>query len=240
MDIPVIAMVLRSGGVARVVLLILGLFSVISWAIIFNRALLFRSVGSLHRRFRRVMEDTVQLSQLGSMDKRLQGSPMGRLGIVGVSEYQRILDDAREHRAMRDWSFFLSSQFEIAGERMDSIVAGGLARLDRGLVFLAMISSASPFLGLFGTVWGVMNSFFQIGSQGSASLPVVAPGIAEALITTVIGLAVAIPAVIFYNIFMHRVERAEDELAEAREMVMVRLKREVMKQFYGAEESGPQ
>jgi len=234
MDIPVIAMVLRSGGVARTVLLILGVFSVVSWAIIFNRALLFSSIGGLHRRFRRILGDSPRLADLGTMDKRVQKSPMGQLGVAGAGEYQRILDDAAQNRAMRDWSFFLSSQFDIAHDRLDSIIANGLARFDRGLVFLALISSASPFLGLFGTVWGVMNSFFQIGSQGSASLPVVAPGIAEALITTVIGLAVAIPAVIFYNIFMHRVERAEDELAEAKERVMVRLKREVLNQFYGA------
>ena len=148
------------------------------------------------------------------------------------------MDDARENPGVRDWSFFLHNQFDMAGERLAGVVNAGVARLDKGLILLAIISSAAPFLGLFGTVWGVMNSFYQIGSQGSASLPVVAPGIAEALITTIVGLAVAIPAVFFYNYFMHRVERTEDEMVAVRDQVLLRLKRDILAEFYADPGSG--
>ncbi len=235
MDIPVVAMILRSGWVARIVLFILAVFSVVSWAVIFNRVLVLSSIRRLHRRFRRVMDDAPRLVDAETLDKRIQSSPMGQLGVAGATEYRRILQDAQSHRGMSNWEFFVNSQFEMAGDLLESIVSAGRARLDRGLVLLALMSSASPFLGLFGTVWGVMNSFFEIGNQGSASLPVVAPGIAEALITTIVGLAVAIPAVIFYNYFMHRVERTEDELGDVKERLLVRLKRDIMMQFFAGE-----
>lgn len=233
MDIPVIAMVMRSGWVARLVLLILAVFSVVSWGIVINRLLCYAAVGRMHRRVRGALEGGGRLAEMGALDPRAQRSPMGMLVGAGADEHRRILADVGTHTRVTDWSFFLESQFAMAGERLDSIVSSGVGRLDRGLVHLAVMSSASPLLGLFGTVWGVMNSFFQIGNQGSASLPVVAPGIAEALITTVIGLAVAIPALLFYNLFGHRVERIEDELATARQTVALRLRRDVLEKLYG-------
>ncbi|MFN2366353.1 MAG: MotA/TolQ/ExbB proton channel family protein, partial [Desulfurivibrionaceae bacterium] len=84
--------------------------------------------------------------------------------------------------------------------------------LSRNLAFLATTGSATPFIGLFGTVWGIMTSFHEIGKSGSASLAVVAPGISEALVATAAGLAVAIPAVIFYNYFSNRVAEMESEM----------------------------
>jgi biopolymer transport protein TolQ len=102
-----------------------------------------------------------------------------------------------------------------------------------------MISSIAPFMGLLGTVWGIMNSFYEIGNQGSASLPVVAPGIAEALITTVVGLAVAIPALFFYNYFNHRAERIENEMDEFKDVLLVRVKREIFNLLYTERPSKP-
>jgi biopolymer transport protein TolQ len=102
-----------------------------------------------------------------------------------------------------------------------------------------MTSSIAPFLGLLGTVWGVMNSFFDIGNQGSASLPVVAPGIAEALITTIVGLVVAIPALFFYNYLNHRTERLDNEMDEFREFLLGRLKREIFSLLYSERPARP-
>lgn len=232
MDIPVLDMIARSGWVARVVLLVLAVFSLASWVVIFYRAWALSSVSRLHRRFRRVMDDTPRVSDAESLDKRILRSPMGQLGLAAAAEFRRIGEDAQALGAARDVAFYLNSQFDMARDRMEAVITAGRGRLDQGLVLLALMSSASPFLGLFGTVWGVMNSFFEIGNQGSASLPVVAPGIAEALITTIVGLAVAIPAVIFYNFYMHRVERIEDTLDEARDMLLLRLKRETMTRFF--------
>ena len=105
------------------------------------------------------------------------------------------------------------------------------------MFFLAIISSVAPFIGLFGTVWGIMDSFFEIGNQGSASLPVVAPGIAEALVVTAMGLAVAIPAVFFYNYLIHKIERIEEDLDDFKETTLSRLKREMMSLLYGGNKS---
>jgi len=158
-------------------------------------------------------------------------NPLGRLGSSGVSEFNRIMADMRRLGG-RDPSFMLQSQFSMAEERLESVCTGIVSTLDRGVFLLAIVSSISPFLGLLGTVWGIMNSFFEIGNQGSASLPVVAPGIAEALIATLAGLAVAIPALFFYNYFNHRAERIETDVDEFKTMLLARIKREALLDLY--------
>jgi biopolymer transport protein TolQ len=120
----------------------------------------------------------------------------------------------------------------MAADSLESSLMGLISPFTYGIFLLAMISSIAPFLGLLGTVWGIMNSFYEIGNQGSASLPVVAPGIAEALITTIVGLAVAIPALFFYNFFNNRSEQIEIEMEEFRDQLMVRLRRELFNLLY--------
>jgi biopolymer transport protein TolQ len=227
MDIPVIEMIERSGWVARVILMLLAVFSVLTWAVIFGRLKYFSQVKKLNRKFRDLFDSSSALTDLEKMDKRLEQCPMGIMGKTSLSEYRRILSDARADTGVRDWSFYLQNQFQMATERIESVSATAGANLGRGVVLLAIISSIAPFMGLLGTVWGIMNSFYEIGNQGSASLPVVAPGIAEALITTIIGLGVAIPSLFFYNIFTHGAGRIEDELDEFSGHLLLRLKREI-------------
>ncbi|MBI4607564.1 MAG: MotA/TolQ/ExbB proton channel family protein [Candidatus Rokubacteria bacterium] len=105
-----------------------------------------------------------------------------------------------------------SERLEAVDRAMRRAASVEIARMERYLPFLATTASATPFIGLFGTVWGVMESFRGIGSQGSASLAVVAPGISEALIATAAGLGAAIPAVIAYNFFVNRVKRWASEM----------------------------
>jgi biopolymer transport protein TolQ len=233
MDIPVLEMMLRSGWVARSILLILAVLSLISWAVVFNRLFYLRRISSLNKRFRILFEGLKSFKQLEKVDTIFNSCPLGKLGKVSLTEYKRIISDAQAHRAVKDWSFYLQNQFNMATERINTVVAHLSSKLDHGVFLLATVSSIAPFLGLLGTVWGIMNSFFEIGNQGSASLPVVAPGIAEALITTIVGLAVAIPAAFFYNIFMHRAERIEDEMDEFGDQLMLRLKRELFNVLYG-------
>lgn len=234
MDVPVLAMIERSGWMARGVLILLGVFSIVTWAVIFDRLMYYTRVSRNHRRVTRALGDSmVRLADVASTDKSVASSPMGVLAGAAATEHQRIMQDCAAHGNVSDWSFFLNSQFAMAREHLDAAIADGVGKLDRGTVVLAVMASAAPFIGLFGTCWGVMNSFFQIGNSGAASLPVVAPGIAEALITTIVGLSVAIPAVFFYNLFVHRVERTEDELGSTRDLLMVRIKRDVLGQFYG-------
>jgi len=232
MDIPVIDMIIRSGWAGRIIVLLLVLSSLLTWAIIFNRYFALASVVAKNKLFKRRYDMINKLSEIESVDAKTMGAPMGQLGRTAAMEYRRILEDAKSHTGVKDWSFFLQNQFTMASERMESAFMALIAPLDKGVFFLAMISSIAPFLGLLGTVWGIMNSFFEIGNQGSASLPVVAPGIAEALITTIVGLAVAIPSLFFYNYFNHQAEKIENQMDEFKELVIVRLKREIFNLLY--------
>lgn len=239
MDIPVIAMIERSGWIARVILLLLAIFSVLTWSIIFGRLKYFSQVKKLNRRFREKFDSSTALTELENLDKRLEQCPMGIMGKTSLSEYRRILSDARADTGVRDWSFYLQNQFQMASERIESVSSSAGAHLGRGLVLLAIISSIAPFMGLLGTVWGIMNSFYEIGNQGSASLPVVAPGIAEALITTIVGLGVAIPSLFFYNILSHGAGRVEDELDEFSGHLLLRLKREIFGLLFRDKQTTP-
>lgn len=232
-DLSFVSMIARSGWLTRSILLLLGVLSVVTWSIILSRLFYFRSVGAANQRFTKIFNGLKAVTELESPDRSLKTSHMQLLGVVVAREYRRIMDDSRSHSGVKDWSFFLENQFSIARERIDASFSAISRRLDHGIIMLAIASSASPFLGLFGTVWGIMNSFFEIGRQGNASLPVVAPGIAEALIVTAAGLAVAIPAVIFYNFFNHTAERLENDLDEFKAQATSRMKREIINVLYG-------
>jgi biopolymer transport protein TolQ len=233
MDIPIVDMVLRSGWAARTILILLGIFSVITWAVIFNRLYVLGGANRKNKLYLRKYAGCAVIPEMEKLDKELLSCPMGLVGAKGVDEYKRILKDSSSHTGVRDWSFFLQTQFAITLEQIDSVYSGLSRRLDSGLILLAISASVCPFLGLLGTVWGIMNSFFEIGNQGSASLPVVAPGIAEALVVTLVGLAVAIPAVLFYNYFIHRVERIENEVGEFKNILFSHVKRDILSVLYG-------
>jgi len=236
MNIPVVAMVRHADWVTLVVLTILGVMSVITWAVIFSRFIHLGSIGGAHAVLKKKFSDLARMGDLEKSDAKLEKTPLGQLGRTAFQEFKRVLTDAQVHTGVKDWSFFLESQFSMAAERLGSQSGQILMAVDKGLIFLAVASSSAPLLGLFGTVWGIMNSFYEIGQQGSASLPVVAPGIAEALITTIVGLTVAIPALFFYNYFMNRVERIEAEMDDARDVLMLRIKREVLALLYASKQ----
>jgi len=236
MGTPLFAMIGHSGWVARIVLFILLIFSLLTWAIIVNRLYFLRHSAGRNRKFRGQYNTIKRLADIAHIDSKIFAAPLAQLGEIVAAEYRRIVTDAQSAAGLTDTlkttPFFLQSQFSIAAERIESICTAMISTFDRGVFLLAMVSSISPFLGLLGTVWGIMNSFYEIGNQGSASLPVVAPGIAEALVATLAGLAVAIPALFFYNYFNHRVERIETEIDEFKGILLARLKREVLEDFY--------
>jgi biopolymer transport protein TolQ len=238
MDIPIVDMILRSGWVARSILVLLGIFSVITWAVIFNRLYFLGNAAKGNKAFLRKYASITSLADIEKIDAKTLKSPMGMLGARGLAEFKRVLDDSSSHAGVRDWSFFIENQFAITLERIDTVFSSVVRKLDKGLIMLAISASVCPFLGLLGTVWGIMDSFYEIGNQGSASLPVVAPGIAEALVVTLVGLAVAIPAVLFYNYFVHRVDRTENELDEFKIRLFSHLKREIMGILYREKKDG--
>ena len=207
----VLELVLNAGPVAKVVLAILLLFSIISWALIVEKWWQLRRVRRQTLGFVKVFREGRRPSMVHSAARKFRDSPLAQLYAAAYGEISGlpdvvdpVVDDGDDglpperldavHRAMRR-----SAGLEIA-------------QLERYLPFLATTASATPFIGLFGTVWGIMSSFHGISTQGSASLAVVAPGISEALIATAAGLAAAIPAVIGYNYFLNRVRHWATEM----------------------------
>jgi biopolymer transport protein TolQ len=178
-------LILQAGIVVQAVLLMLLIFSVVSWTIIFYKWRLFSKADSETHQFVRTFNVTRNPRELFTACKRFDLSPAARLFKQVYAE--KTYSDKQELRRML--------------RRYNTLEA---ARLEKYLHFLATTGTTTPFIGLFGTVWGIMHAFAGIGAAGSASLAVVAPGIAEALITTAMGLAAAIPAVIAYNYYLSR------------------------------------
>lgn len=193
---------LQADIVVQVVMTGLILASIWVWTIIVSFSL---RMGSLERSSRDFEADFWDAEDLDSLTtgRARKNLPPARVAAAGVNEWKR----STQHPPVdRD-----GTRQRLAGA-MESQVAKEADDLAERLNFLATVGSVAPFVGLFGTVWGIMNSFFQIGLQESSSLAVVAPGIAEALFATAIGLFAAIPAVIAYNRFSHRVNRYEARL----------------------------
>jgi biopolymer transport protein TolQ len=140
----------------------------------------------------------------------LQGSPIARIFSIGYIELKKVSQSHRENSNETLGSRF--SGVENVKRSLRRAINAEVIRLTQMVPFLATTGNITPFVGLFGTVWGIMNSFHGIGQRGSASLAVVAPGISEALVATAAGLAVAIPAVIGFNFFMRKIRIIEAEL----------------------------
>lgn len=179
---------LQAGLVVKGVLIILLFFSITSWTIIFYKWRLCSKADDESSSFMKIYNVTRNPKDLYSSAKKFELSPLARL-FKSVYSEKTHTDKQELRRVLKRYGALES------------------ARLERFLHFLATTGSTTPFIGLFGTVWGIMNAFTGIGAAGSASLAVVAPGIAEALVTTAMGLAAAIPAVIAYNYYLSRVNR---------------------------------
>jgi biopolymer transport protein TolQ len=185
------ALVASSGLFAKFILLLLLGVSVYTWAIIVERLRLYLRVQREDREF------LAAFRAAGATDPAPTHRPdstLAHLARVGAATLAEPVTAAAAPAA----------RYERGQRAMERAAGDDLARLERHVGFLATAGSVSPFIGLMGTVWGVMSAFLSIGAQGSASLVVVAPGIAEALITTVAGLAAAIPAVVGYNHLLTR------------------------------------
>ncbi len=193
-DFSFLSLFLRADFVVKTVMAILVFASVWSWTVIVDRQFAFMGLQRKAKRFERAFWSGRSLDEMYKNIDEHSRDPMER---VFVS-------------AMREWTngrSNLGSDLQIVSlkERIDRVMAltvsRELSRAERGLGILASIASASPFIGLFGTVWGIMNSFRAIAASHDTNLAVVAPGIAEALFATALGLLAAVPAVIFYNKF---------------------------------------
>ena len=207
----IIQMVFHAGPMVKLVLLLLFCFSLASWTIIFMKLRLLKKFKDENERFLELFSSGSEISKVYLQSKIFAFSPLAKIFRAGYAELNRSKMNPGKHDEDQD---FRSQQqiIEHVHRIANKILFTQSSRLERGLTFLATTGNASPFIGLFGTVWGIMTSFKSIGMKGSASLAVVAPGIAEALIATAAGLAAAIPAVVAFNYFSRRTNIAKTEM----------------------------
>jgi biopolymer transport protein TolQ len=211
-------MILHAGPVGQFIMLVLLIFSLISWSIVFMKFRLYKKVSADTRDFLEAFWSSSKLSEAYDTAQEYEYSPEAALFSAGFTELQKI-NKIRSRKDVREGGNQQQETLDMQMATMDNLKRAirkaesqEMAELGRSLAFLATTGSATPFIGLFGTVWGIMASFHEIGARGSASLAVVAPGISEALVATAAGLAVAIPAVIFYNFFANKLSDIDAEM----------------------------
>lgn len=214
MQLSISDMILHAGPMGQAVMITLLLFSLISWSIIFMKIRLFKKAESETDEFMESFWSSTTLNDAGESAKRFALSPEAAVFTAGFNELQKInkirnSKDSNSNNEPLEMQLATMDNLKRAIRKAES---QEVTALGRSLSFLATTGSAAPFIGLFGTVWGIMASFHDIGQRGSASLAVVAPGISEALVATAAGLAVAIPAVIAYNYFANRLGEIENEM----------------------------
>jgi biopolymer transport protein TolQ len=218
-EIDLIHMISNAGIVVQLVLLLLLFFSVTSWAIIIVKYRYIKRAFKQSAEFTDFFWKSRDLSNAFAKAKQLHGSPMARIFRIGYLELKKTSQtgESVKEEISEDSGNSLAFNTRFAG--IDNVKRAlrratntEMTRMTQMVPFLATTGNTAPFIGLFGTVWGIMNSFSGIGQRGSASLAVVAPGISEALVATAAGLAAAIPAVIAFNFYMNKIRIVETEL----------------------------
>lgn len=207
--LDILQLVLNASGVVMGVLVLLGLFSVISWYIIAYKALYLARAQSESASFLENFWRSKRLDAIYKTAEEKRRSPISQMFKAAYIELSKIKGQGGSEGERGDSLLGDLQSIERALERART---SELTHLESMVPFLATTGSAAPFVGLFGTVWGIMNSFRAIGEKGAANLATVAPGIAEALIATAIGLMAAIPAVMAYNYFVRRIKVLSSEM----------------------------
>ena len=199
----VAGLIATSGLMARFVLALLLLFSLISWAIILYKGLALHRAHRHSDTFLEIFRKSSKFSEVNSVCSQLKASPLVGVFQAGYLEVNQQVRGTGTTPAAGGRPTVRS--LDSLSRSLARAATAETTRLERRLSFLATTASVTPFIGLFGTVWGIMVAFEDIGRMGSTNLAVVAPGISEALITTAMGLFAAIPAAVFYNFFNSRV-----------------------------------
>jgi biopolymer transport protein TolQ len=219
-QIDLIHMIGNASFIVQLVLVLLLFFSVTSWAIILIKYRYIKKAFKQTAEFTEFFWKSRDLSNAFSRAKQLHGSPVARIFRIGYVELKKTSQfggDAPQVQSSeeKEDSSSFGTRFSGVGNvnrALRRAINTEMTRLTQMVPFLATTGNTTPFIGLFGTVWGIMNSFSGIGQRGSASLAVVAPGISEALVATAAGLAAAIPAVIAFNFFMNKIRIVETEM----------------------------
>jgi biopolymer transport protein TolQ len=231
MNTGIMGMISNADIIVKLVLLILLVFSIVTWSIIFLKIRLLTKARRETDDFLELFWNNKGMKNIYLAAGELEYSPVARLFRAGYGEFSRMrklqgVPSPGERQELPEVEDFPGSRRTVMYNLERSLNKAAIDqgnRLERALSFLATTGNTAPFIGLFGTVWGIMESFRNIGTMGSASLAVVAPGISEALVATATGLAAAIPAVVAYNYFLHKIGllRSEMEIFSSEFLSMV-------------------
>ena len=223
-DFSIFSLFLQADIVVKIVILILLISSIWSWTIIFSKYTNLKSILMETEDFEEKFYSSETLSKLS---KRIGGQPthpMEAVFFAAMVYFDRI------KTGFSNKNFDFKKSFcENVKKEMEIVTNKELTGLENGLNFLASVGSTAPFIGLFGTVWGIMNSFTAIGISQNTSLAVVAPGIAEALFATALGLVAAIPAVLFFNKFNNMLEILNNKLDVFSDEILVIISKEIFR-----------
>jgi biopolymer transport protein TolQ len=224
--------VVNAGVVAKVVLAILTVLSIVSWSIAVDKIRSFRKSARQTEKFLRTLPADFSIFEAARYGRHSKESRLPHLLIEGSTAVEKQLAATKDVAKVKPEE--IAEIAKGAMERKAMVFAGSM---EKNLIFLATTASVSPFLGLFGTVWGVMNSFLSMGQMGSASLAVVGSGVAEALITTVFGLGAAIPALVSYNYLVNTIRRENSQMETFISRVTDSIKKEIASELDSAEVS---
>jgi len=210
-SLSIFSMMANAGLLVKLVMLTLLIFSVTSWSIVIMKLIMFKKAQNASQDFLDAFWDSKTLNEAYESARECPLSPEATVFVTGFNELKKIsaARSAGQSAVTLDMQLATMDNLKRAVRKAQFLESD---RMARSLSFLATTGSATPFIGLFGTVWGIMTSFQDIGVRGSASLAVVAPGISEALVATAAGLAVAIPAVIFYNYYSNKLAEFESNV----------------------------
>jgi len=202
-------LILASNLIVRLVLILLLAFSVFSWAIIYKKFTVFRRLKKDSESFVRIFRRSKRFSEISAACESLRNTPLVEVFLAGYEELEALFAASSAPNAPSNPSNPHSPSLKtinVIQRALSRSSSVELTKLERNMSWLATTASVAPFIGLFGTVLGIINAFMGLGMEGSTTIRAVAPGIAEALVTTAAGLFAAIPAVIFYNYFIHQLK----------------------------------
>lgn len=206
MNLSALDLVLHAGLMVKFVLLSLLASSVLSWTVIVMKNKTLKLARKQSQAFLNTFWYGQDLEEIFSKSEQYPHSPVANVFKAGFKELKKLSQLDGKNEAVK------GEGIENVARALNRATMAEISALESRVGLLATVGSATPFIGLFGTVWGIMNSFQGIGAMGSANLAVVAPGISEALIATAAGLAAAIPAVMFYNYFVGRIKMLATEM----------------------------
>jgi biopolymer transport protein TolQ len=208
--LDILQLILNASPVVKGVLGLLILMSIASWYVIASKALYLSNAASRSAKFQDAFWKTGRLDEIWRVSEASPPSPVSEVFRAGYTELAKL--QKRRQEAPDSANEELLGDIESIQRALDRARTTAITDMESRVPLLGTTASAGPFIGLFGTVWGIMNSFRNIGSKGAANLATVAPGIAEALVATAIGLMAAIPAVMAYNFFSRRIRVLSAEM----------------------------